>query len=127
MTQNVVTYTVEINTDNSDGKLVPYQTANVKFEVERRTGVLMVPNAALRWTPQTQQVSPQVRKENASGLTQTAAAKAVKRVIDWFCGGAADEVIVGMVEGAMLDDAQLKRLQEKIALARKAKAKTSEK
>ena len=31
MTQNVVTYTVEVNTDNSDGKLLPYLTANVNF------------------------------------------------------------------------------------------------
>ena len=31
MTQNVVTYTVEVITDNSDGKLMPYLTANVKF------------------------------------------------------------------------------------------------
>jgi BlaI family penicillinase repressor len=51
----------------------------------------------------------------------TVAAKAVKRVVDWFCNGAADEVIVGMVDGAMLDDAQLQRLQQKIAEARKAK------
>ena len=51
----------------------------------------------------------------------TVAAKAMKRVIDWFCNGAADEVLVGMVDGAMLDDAQLQRLQQKIAEARKAK------
>jgi len=51
MTQNVVTYTVMINTDNSDGKLKPYLTANLEFEVSRRTGVLTVPNAALRWKP----------------------------------------------------------------------------
>jgi BlaI family transcriptional regulator, penicillinase repressor len=51
----------------------------------------------------------------------TVAAKAVKRVVDWFCNGAADEVLVGMVDGAMLDDAQLQRLQQKIAEARKAK------
>ena len=51
----------------------------------------------------------------------TVAAKAVKRVIDWVCNGAADEVLVGMVDGAMLDDAQLRRLQQKIAEARKAK------
>jgi BlaI family transcriptional regulator, penicillinase repressor len=51
----------------------------------------------------------------------TVAAKAVKRAIDWFCNGAADEVLVGMVDGAMLDDAQLRRLQQKIAEARKAK------
>lgn len=51
MTQNVVTYTVEVNTDNSDGKLLPYLTANVRFLVSERHDVLLVPNAALRWTP----------------------------------------------------------------------------
>ncbi len=51
MTQNVVTYTVEISTDNSDLKLLPYLTANVKFDVAHRDGVLAVSNAALRWAP----------------------------------------------------------------------------
>jgi len=51
MTQNVVTYTVEVNTDNSSGKLLPYQTANIQFIVKTDSGVLMVPNAALRWYP----------------------------------------------------------------------------
>jgi HlyD family secretion protein len=62
MTQNVVTYTVEVNTDNKDGKLIPYLTANLKFMVAERNNVLMVPNAALRWTPQTDQIAPQVRQ-----------------------------------------------------------------
>src|SRR5207249_10591519 len=61
MTQNVVTYTVEVTTDNSDGKLLPYLTANVQFEVHRRADVLTVPNVALRWTPQQDQVSPAAR------------------------------------------------------------------
>ena len=51
MTQNVVTYTVEVNCDNPEGKLLPYLTANVQFEVERDSNVLMIPNAALRWYP----------------------------------------------------------------------------
>jgi HlyD family secretion protein len=51
MTQNVVTYTVEIDTDNADLKLLPYLTANVKFMVQRHDNVLAVPNAALRWSP----------------------------------------------------------------------------
>lgn len=61
MTQNVVTYTVEIDTDNSDGRLKPYLTANVEFEVAEHKDVLTVPNAALRWTPLPQQISPDVR------------------------------------------------------------------
>jgi HlyD family secretion protein len=61
MTQNVVTYTVEVNTDNSDGRLIPYLTANLKFLVAERRDVLMVPNAALRWLPQPDQVAAGVR------------------------------------------------------------------
>ena len=57
MTQNVVTYTVEVVTDNSDGKLLPYLTANVKFIVSNRTEVLLVPNTALRWTPTAEQLA----------------------------------------------------------------------
>jgi HlyD family secretion protein len=34
MTQNVVTYTVVVTTDNSDGKLLPYLTANVEFPTD---------------------------------------------------------------------------------------------
>jgi HlyD family secretion protein len=49
--QNVVTYTVVIAVDNAQGTLLPYQTARVHFEAARRTGVLLVPNAALRWKP----------------------------------------------------------------------------
>jgi len=61
MTQNVVTYTVEIITDNSSGKLLPYLTANVNFELSRHPGVLLVPNAALRWKPQPDQIVPEFR------------------------------------------------------------------
>jgi HlyD family secretion protein len=62
MTQNVITYTVEIITDNSNGRLLPYLTANVQFEISRLAGVLMVPNAALRWTPPAERVAPEFRE-----------------------------------------------------------------
>jgi HlyD family secretion protein len=62
MTQNVVMYTVEVNTENRDNLLVPYLTANVRFEVERTHSVLLVPNTALRWSPSTPlEVSPDAR------------------------------------------------------------------
>lgn len=51
MTQNVVTYTVEIVTSNADLKLLPYLTAIVTFITDKREHVLTVPNAALRWAP----------------------------------------------------------------------------
>ncbi len=52
MSQNVVTYVVEIGTDNSELILLPYLTANVKFILDERSDVLSVPNAALRFTPE---------------------------------------------------------------------------
>jgi len=51
MTQNVVTYTVEVTVDNSSGRLLPYLTGNVVFETDRINNALTVPNAALRWSP----------------------------------------------------------------------------
>jgi predicted transcriptional regulator len=50
------------------------------------------------------------------------AAKAVKRIVDWFCNGSVDEVLVGMVDSAMLDKRQLRLLADKIAEARGRKA-----
>ena len=51
MTQNVVTYTVEVNADNPEGTLIPYRTANVRFLVSELKDVLLVPDAALLWRP----------------------------------------------------------------------------
>jgi HlyD family secretion protein len=68
MTQNVVTYTVVIVTDNTDGRLLPYLTANLQFEIEQRSKVLMVPNMALRWKPRPTQIDPQARKTVSASL-----------------------------------------------------------
>jgi HlyD family secretion protein len=51
MSQNVVTFVVEIDTDNADETLLPYLTANVKFILAERKNVTAVPNAAFRFTP----------------------------------------------------------------------------
>jgi HlyD family secretion protein len=62
MTQNVVMYTVEVNTENPDRLLLPYLTANVRFVLSKESDVLMVPNAALRWTPSSlAQIAPDAR------------------------------------------------------------------
>lgn len=49
--QNVVTYTVVINVDNADLRLLPGMTATVEVKVSDRTNVLRIPNTALRFTP----------------------------------------------------------------------------
>jgi HlyD family secretion protein len=51
ITQNVVTYVVVVNVDNSDMKLKPGMTANVSVEVAKKDDVLKLPPAALRFKP----------------------------------------------------------------------------
>ena len=50
-TQNVVTYQTIIAVNNPEQKLFPGMTADVSILVLERNNVLMVPNAALRYSP----------------------------------------------------------------------------
>jgi BlaI family penicillinase repressor len=43
-----------------------------------------------------------------------AAARAVKRIADWFCEGSVEEVLAGLVDAKMLDRTDLTRLAERI-------------
>jgi len=54
---------------------------------------------------------------------QRVAARAVKRVVDWFCNGSMEEVLVGMVDSAMLDDSQIQALVRRIEQAKKEQEK----
>ncbi|WP_406694057.1 efflux RND transporter periplasmic adaptor subunit [Singulisphaera sp. Ch08] len=72
MSQSVVTYTVVVDVDNTSGKLLPYLTARVQFEVEERKHVMLVPNASLRWQPKIQHVVPESRELFATLLRQSA-------------------------------------------------------
>jgi BlaI family transcriptional regulator, penicillinase repressor len=49
------------------------------------------------------------------------AAKAVQRIVDLFCNGSVEEVLVGMVDTAMLDQRQLRTLADKVAKAKGGK------
>jgi BlaI family transcriptional regulator, penicillinase repressor len=57
----------------------------------------------------------------AAEARRRVAAKAVQRIVDWFCNGSVEEVLVGMVDSEMLDQKQLKTLTDKIAKARTKK------
>jgi BlaI family penicillinase repressor len=46
---------------------------------------------------------------------QNVAVRAVKNIIDRFCGGSAEQLVIGMVDNAVLDRKQLERLARKIA------------
>jgi len=52
ITQNVVTYTTIVEVDNPNLKLLPGMTATVSIIVEQAEAVLLIPNSALRYTPQ---------------------------------------------------------------------------
>src|SRR5262249_23640523 len=49
--QNVTTYGTVIDVPNPQLKLKPGMTANVKVEIAKRTNVLRIPTAALRFRP----------------------------------------------------------------------------
>jgi HlyD family secretion protein len=73
--QNVVMYGVVVDVDNTDGKLLPYMTAKLQFEVARRPNAILVPNQALRWQPTWDETSPWAR-EGLTRPTPTAAGQA---------------------------------------------------
>jgi BlaI family transcriptional regulator, penicillinase repressor len=51
----------------------------------------------------------------ATEARQNVAVRAVKNIIDRFCGGSAEELVIGMVDNAVIDRDQLQRLAGKIA------------
>jgi predicted transcriptional regulator len=50
------------------------------------------------------------------------AAKAVQRIVDWFCNGSVDEVLVGMADSAMLDKQKLRELADRMGRPKGRKA-----
>ena len=61
--QNVVTYNVVVRVDNADGKLLPGMTAHVHININQRTDVLRIPNAALRFKPKSDEEPRASRKK----------------------------------------------------------------
>jgi predicted transcriptional regulator len=62
--------------------------------------------------------------ENRTFLYSTAepapmvAGRAVKRILEWFCEGSVEQLLVGMVDSSVLDRKELQRLAERIAAAK---------
>src|ERR1700751_711225 len=50
---------------------------------------------------------------------QRVAGRAANRIVDWFCDGSVEALLVGMVDSKVLDRAELQRLAEHIATAQK--------
>jgi BlaI family penicillinase repressor len=54
---------------------------------------------------------------------QDFAARAVKHIVDWFCNGSLEEVLVGMADARMLDSRALQRLARRIDEAKAKRGK----
>jgi len=52
---------------------------------------------------------------------QDVAARAVKHIVDWFCNGSLEEVLVGMADARMLDSRTLQLLAKRIENAKGGK------
>lgn len=48
---------------------------------------------------------------------QRVAGRAAKRIVDWFCEGSVEALLVGMVDSKVLDRTELQRLADRIAAA----------
>ena len=69
MQENVVNYTVVINVENEDRKLLPGMTATADFLIETAQNVMKVQNAALRFRP-TEAMMAEVRERMQSQREQ---------------------------------------------------------
>jgi predicted transcriptional regulator len=57
---------------------------------------------------------------------QRVAGRAVRRIVDWFCEGSVEALLVGMVDSKVLDRAELQRLAARIAEAQKGAPESNE-
>ena len=100
---NVVTYTVVVESTNAELKLLPGMTANLTFQIEKRSDVLTLPNAALRFHPRIDQVrksdQPIVEGREEDELTNAAAGPGESKDA---AGRAAKPTYVWIVDGSQL-------------------------
>ncbi|MBI3209284.1 MAG: BlaI/MecI/CopY family transcriptional regulator [Candidatus Solibacter usitatus] len=58
----------------------------------------------------------------AAELRNRVAARGVKRILDWFCNGSMEELLVGLVDSKVLDRDELNRLAKKLSRRKGAKS-----
>jgi len=79
ITDNVVTYLTYLDVDNADRSLRPGMTATATITATQRTGVLLVPNTALRFAPATGGAGAAAGKSVASSLLPRMPSSVVRR------------------------------------------------
>ncbi len=56
---------------------------------------------------------------------ESVAAKAVSRIVDRFCNGSLEQLLIGMVDNDVIGGKELERLAKRIAASRKTKRRKS--
>jgi HlyD family secretion protein len=95
--QNVVTYDAVVDVDNTEGLLKPGMTASVTFTYATRGDVLRLPNAAVRFKPDTRTLTVM-----SDGTAPRAALKQDERVL-WVMHGqtaVAQTIRIGLSDGS---------------------------
>jgi len=95
--QNVVTYDAVVDVDNTEGLLKPGMTASITFTYATRGDVLRLPNAAVRFKPDTRTLAIMSR-----GTTPRAALKANERTL-WVMRGETavpESIRIGLSDGS---------------------------
>jgi len=101
--QNVVTYPVVIEAANPDGRLFPGMTATIVCETAHRADVLRVPNAALRFRPESETRND--ASSRGEGRPRTRGPRMSKVYVQESPGAAptAVQVAVGISDGSFTE------------------------
>jgi HlyD family secretion protein len=91
-TGTVVAYTAELTVDNSELILRPGMTATAEIITTERRGVLLVPNAALRWSPERDAAS---QRGQQGGITSVLVPRGGRGGRGGAGGGRTREVSIG--------------------------------
>lgn len=90
--QNVVNYTVVVDVDNRQLKLMPGMTANVKILVGRAEDVLRIPNMALRFQPPSDLIdSTKIKEQRMPGMGRDGGPPMGERMRTEGGGGGAEQ------------------------------------
>lgn len=100
---NVVTYEVVIGAPNKDLKLKPGLTANVTIYTNQKNGVLIVPNKALKFTPNPMFLGPDGKIQDTQAAkkvwTKQGNTFTAHKVETGITNGSVTEIISGVKEG----------------------------
>jgi len=106
---NVVNYTVEVDTENKEGLLLPGMTAEVDFIIAEKKNVLTVPKTALNFTPEKDALRRFVGRLHPSAVAQLTPSNPAVEPDEhtgflWFLNDqgelAVQEVKIGVTDGS---------------------------